>query len=612
MKPRRLQLEQLEAKQLFAVDGFAAAAEHAPAPHLPQLESEQLLAEGEGDALPPNLVEFARDLTASGTKLFCASWAADCTTQRQLFEDGDQHLPYIEVGTPDRRANSTAAAEGITEVPTWQFPDGSRSVGFQTLEEISTQSGVAIPTGLSPSIANIADQTVLLGSPLHIPVDAYAAAGGSIGIEVTVADPNVLSAEVLTGNRSLRIETPDYGDMVFELFEQRAPRPAARIIELAESGFYEDIIFHRVLDNFVLQAGDPTGTGRGGSALGDFDDQFHLDLQHNAPGILSYAKAGDDTNDSQFFITELPTRHLDFNHSIFGVLTEGENVREAISETAVFSGGRPLFDIPIEAATVFQDNENAVIVLKGLVAGESTDVTITITNEAGHETQHVFKATTDVDTVNLQPFLEPITPVAATENTTASIQLSAIDREGDAVVFKAEALGTQPFDVSVDADGLVRITPPQDFVGTLSVNLSVAAAVSPAGEDSQRVDVEFYSAHHNRDLGLDVNSDGEVSPIDVLVIINFLNSNSGGGSTIGLTPLEGIFRDTNNDRFIAPNDALLVINHLNGRLAGEGEQAGDTHRKSCDTADSLGRDELHAAAIESLLDEQKRRGLAMK
>src|SRR5690606_19222892 len=93
--------------------------------------------------------------------------------------------------------------------------------------------------------------------------------------------------------------------------------------------------FHRVLNNFVIQGGDPLGNGTGGSTLGDFDDQFHLDLQHNRTGVLSYAKSADDTNDSQFFITEGPQRFLDFNHSVFGQLVEGETVRQGISNTAV-------------------------------------------------------------------------------------------------------------------------------------------------------------------------------------------------------------------------------------------------------------------------------------
>ncbi len=99
--------------------------------------------------------------------------------------------------------------------------------------------------------------------------------------------------------------------MVFELFDQEASRVTNRIKSLVESGFYNkttsgQIIFHRVIDNFVIQAGDPTGTGSGGSSLADFDDQFDVDLQHNRTGVLSYAKSSDDTNDSQFFITEGP------------------------------------------------------------------------------------------------------------------------------------------------------------------------------------------------------------------------------------------------------------------------------------------------------------------
>ena len=78
--------------------------------------------------------------------------------------------------------------------------------------------------------------------------------------------------------------------MVFELFEQRAPRPAGRVIELAQSDFYDNVTFHRVENNFVIQGGDPQGDGRGGSTLGDFDDQFHLDLQHTSTGVLSYCE----------------------------------------------------------------------------------------------------------------------------------------------------------------------------------------------------------------------------------------------------------------------------------------------------------------------------------
>ncbi len=259
-------------------------------------------------------------------------------TQKELFEDGKDNLPFIEVTNPDRTLNSIGIAEGINQFPTWKFPDGSDPlVGVQTLETLSQRSGVPIPQSEQPTFETVGNVTVQIGSPLHIPIDAYDPDGGPLTVTVTVDNPALLEATVLTGNRSIRIDMTTYGDMVFELFEQRAPVASGRVADLAEAGFYDGIIFHRVVDNFVIQGGDPTGTGTSGSTLGQFDDDFHPDLQHNREGVLSFAKSSDDTNNSQFFVTEVPTRFLDFNHSIFGQLVEGFDVREAISETAVNS-----------------------------------------------------------------------------------------------------------------------------------------------------------------------------------------------------------------------------------------------------------------------------------
>ncbi len=108
------------------------------------------------------------------------------------------------------------------------------------------------------------------------------------------------------------IDVEGFGKMVFELFEDEAPRVVEQIMTLAEDGFYDGLKFHRILNGFVIQGGDPNGDGTGGSDLPDFDDQFDVDLQHNRTGILSMAKTTDDTNNSQFFITEDPSRHLGF------------------------------------------------------------------------------------------------------------------------------------------------------------------------------------------------------------------------------------------------------------------------------------------------------------
>ena len=262
---------------------------------------------------------------------------------------------------PDRTRNATAISENVTQYPTWEFANGTRVTGVQTLAQLSALSGVAIPSGSDPTIVEIPNQTVLNGSPLHVPIDAYDPNGGPLTITVQSSNPSVIAAEMVTNQKSLRLNINGYGEMVFRLFADEAPRPVSRIEELVNSGFYNQsgsnkIIFHRVIDNFVLQAGDPTGTGSGGSTLADFDDQFDFDLQHNRTGILSYAKSADDTNDSQFFITEGPQRHLDFNHSIFGQLVEGDAVREGISRTQV-SNTRPVNEISINSAEIFNDTE---------------------------------------------------------------------------------------------------------------------------------------------------------------------------------------------------------------------------------------------------------------
>ncbi len=117
----------------------------------------------------------------------------------------------------------------------------------------------------------------------------------------------------------------DLGDIKVELFADKAPRTVNNFIFLARQGFYDEVIFHRVISNFMAQGGDPTGTGRGGPGY-QFADEFHPDLRHDKPGIMSMANAGPHTNGSQFFITHVPTPHLDKRHSVFGQVIEGMDV----------------------------------------------------------------------------------------------------------------------------------------------------------------------------------------------------------------------------------------------------------------------------------------------
>jgi cyclophilin family peptidyl-prolyl cis-trans isomerase len=121
------------------------------------------------------------------------------------------------------------------------------------------------------------------------------------------------------------------GDFTVELYADRAPRTVENFVNLARAGFYDGTTFHRVINGFMAQGGDPTGTGTGGPGY-QFDDEFHPSLRHDGPGVLSMANAGAGTNGSQFFITHGPTPHLDNRHSVFGKVTDGMDVVLAIRE----------------------------------------------------------------------------------------------------------------------------------------------------------------------------------------------------------------------------------------------------------------------------------------
>jgi cyclophilin family peptidyl-prolyl cis-trans isomerase len=123
----------------------------------------------------------------------------------------------------------------------------------------------------------------------------------------------------------------DIGDIVIDLYADKAPKTVNNFVFLANDGFYDGVIFHRVINDFMAQGGDPTGTGMGGPGY-RFEDEFHPSLRHDGPGVLSMANAGPGTNGSQFFITHVATPHLDDRHSVFGRVSAGLDVLMSIPE----------------------------------------------------------------------------------------------------------------------------------------------------------------------------------------------------------------------------------------------------------------------------------------
>ncbi len=126
------------------------------------------------------------------------------------------------------------------------------------------------------------------------------------------------------------------GDIRIELYADQVPNTVANFEKLIGEGFYNGLTFHRVIADFMVQAGCPQGTGTGDAGY-KFDDEFHPDLCHNAPGILSMANAGPNTNGSQFFITHGATPHLDGMHSVFGKVIDGMDVVNSIEQGDVMT-----------------------------------------------------------------------------------------------------------------------------------------------------------------------------------------------------------------------------------------------------------------------------------
>jgi cyclophilin family peptidyl-prolyl cis-trans isomerase len=145
--------------------------------------------------------------------------------------------------------------------------------------------------------------------------------------------------------------TTTLGDFTIELFADKAPATVGNFVDLAKKGYYDGVIFHRVIPDFMIQGGDPTGTGRGGPGY-TIADEFHPDLKHDSPGILSMANAGPNTGGSQFFITVVPTPWLDGKHAIFGKVTEGYPVVEKISVVKTDWSNRPLEPVEIKSVTI--------------------------------------------------------------------------------------------------------------------------------------------------------------------------------------------------------------------------------------------------------------------
>jgi len=176
-----------------------------------------------------------------------------------------------------------------------------------------------------------------------------------VGISSGIIQSQQQDKTAMKETKTVAVIKTNMGTIEIELFEKQTPRTVGNFVGLANKGYYNGIIFHRVISNFMIQGGDPTGTGTGGQRFygKKFEDEIVPSLKHDVPGILSMANSGPNTNGSQFFITLVPTSWLDGKHTVFGKVIGGMDVVQAIGKVQTSKpGDKPLKDVVMEKVTI--------------------------------------------------------------------------------------------------------------------------------------------------------------------------------------------------------------------------------------------------------------------
>jgi cyclophilin family peptidyl-prolyl cis-trans isomerase len=368
---------------------------------------------------------------------------------------------------------------------------------------------------LLATLAPVANQTVGTGVGLQVVLDGgngnaqtYSVSSSNPNIKVTMAEGNFLAMTV--SHTSSGAGDPSFtGTIVFKLFEDLTPQTVERIEQLVASGFYTSPTqptsgsslpnknFHRVVPNFVVQGGSLTGTGAGSfTAPGfPFADEFNQQLVFNGKYQIAMANSGDDTNDTQFFVTLTDTRSLDFNHTIFGQVVAGQDVVNQMAAVAV-SGETPVNPILITGTTISAANPDGVIHLNATNADIGQSGTITVTAFDPSDNSQVTRTFQVNVTANVNsagqpvletPFLQPVANQVVATNQPAIFQLvgvSAIPNDTLTYTVQGSVTGsgtsktfapipTTQGTATVTTAGVVTFTPANNFTGVVSMVVGV-------------------------------------------------------------------------------------------------------------------------------------------
>jgi cyclophilin family peptidyl-prolyl cis-trans isomerase len=325
----------------------------------------------------------------------------------------------------------------------------------------------------NPVLGAIGSQTLPIGKPVMVPLVASDADGDRLSYTVSDNSGSVTTQLVPSNNTWLRMEVQGFGTMEFQLFNDRAPDTVRRISGLVQSGFYDGLTFHRILEDFVLQGGDPAGNGTGGPDF-RFDDEFEANTLFTGNGQLAMANSGKDTNGSQFFVTIGNQRFLDFNHTVFGQLVRGFDVMNAIEQVPVGSGGTPLSSVVISRMSLVENKTDAVLQVRTTNAAGGT-VTVTVNDGRGGTATRTFAVSGTADANNTPPVLSPVpADVVSAVNTPVVLDLASFDLEGDPVEYGAQFALQNGATGQIDASR-ITITPANNFTGQVQLYVGVKA-----------------------------------------------------------------------------------------------------------------------------------------
>ncbi len=338
-----------------------------------------------------------------------------------------------------------------------------------------------------PTIDPIADVSVPSGKSLIVPITASDADGYTLNYSVQSDNGNV-TGRIYRGTIDLKLTVAGFGDLTLQLLPQVAPKTVDTIVSLVNSGFYNNLTFHRIISSFVVQAGDPNGDGTGGPGF-KFDDEFNPKAIFSGYGQLAMANSGKDTNGSQFFITTSTPRYLDFNHTIFGQLVRGNNVLNAIKSVPTDANNKPLTPVVITSASIYSNPTDAVLILDSTNTSPST-ITVTADDGHGNHDTKTLVATSVSDTANNDPpILGPVGNAVTATNTPLNITLSGTDLEGDALIYAA-AVTDQTANAKTSVSGnVVTVTPNAGFVGDVHVIVGVRQGSGNTRFDTQVITV---------------------------------------------------------------------------------------------------------------------------